>query len=441
MNKVLLIQATQYSSGSKRLCKQKRIYLPGLALPLLAAYTPPNWSVKILIDVIEEIDYDEDVDIIGIGAMGHAVFRAIEIAHEFRKRGKMVFFGGYMSSIIPDFVKDHCDSIIIGDGEVSYPQLLTDFENNGKIKPLYDNQLDSLSGQPLPRYDLLAEKSIGYMLPVQAGRGCPHTCSYCSIACIYKGRYLMRPIDDVMRDIIHIRKMGFKRFYLIDDNIASNPEYLMELATRIKPLNMMWASQCTILIAKNEKLLKAVSSSGCRILSLGIESISQEGLNHLNKSWVNVNDSAILLQRIQRAGIIPATEMIIGTDGDTLSSLKATEKFIFDNRIPVPKFYVLTPLPGTDFYKQLKEQGRLLHEDYSKYTATQCVFYPKNFTPYELDNAYWELYQRTYSFKGIIRRTLFNPYIFNAPLIYIFAFFANLVYRKSIKNGDAPNIL
>ena len=244
--KVLLIQATQYSSGKGDLCKQSRIYLPGLAFPLLASYAPDNWEIEIVLEVIEEIDFESNYDLVGIGAMGHAVFRAMDIADNFRSKGIPVFFGGYMASIVPDLVRDHCDSIIIGDGEVSFPQLLNDFEREGSIKQVYDNQLKTLENLPLPRYELLTKKPIGYMLPVQAGRGCPYTCSFCSIACIYKGKYMLRPIDDVMRDITRIKELGFKRFLLIDDNIASEPKYLKELAARIKPMGMTWASQCTL---------------------------------------------------------------------------------------------------------------------------------------------------------------------------------------------------
>ena len=203
MPKIILIQPTQYGTETGIPCKQSKIFLPGLGLPLLAAYTPSNWEVKIIIEVVDEIDFDEDCDLVGIGAMGHAVFRAMDIASEFRKRGKKVFLGGYMVSILPEFVANYCDSVVIGDGELSYPQLLLDYETTGNLKPIYDQQLLSLDNQPIPRYDLLLEKKIGYMLPVQAGRGCPHTCSFCSIACVYKGKYLTRPVEDVMRDILH----------------------------------------------------------------------------------------------------------------------------------------------------------------------------------------------------------------------------------------------
>lgn len=441
MPKVILIQPTQYGSKTEKPLKQDRIFLPGLALPLLASYTPDNWDVEIFIEVVDNIDFNMDVDIVGIGAMGHAVFRAMDIAYEFRKRGKKVFMGGYMVSIMPELVKDHCDSVVIGDGEISYPRLLKDFETSGEIARIYDNQLKDLNNLLRPRYELLAEKKIGYMLPVQAGRGCPHSCSYCSISCIYKGKYMFRPVDDVIRDIKYIKEQGFKRFFLIDDNIASNPTFLLELTKKIKPLKMNWASQCTILVAKDEKLLRAMVDSGCTILSIGLESLSQNGLDDLNKGWMDVDETAMLIKKINSYGIAIASEMIIGTDGDTRESIMNTATFINDAKIMFPKFYILTPLPGTEFYNVIKKQGRLLHENYRKYTAASCVFEPKNMSAMELEKAYFDMYRKVYSFKNILKRTIFNKYFFNRPTIHLFALFTNLVYKKFLKKGDSPNIL
>ncbi len=435
-----MIQPTQYGSRSGIPCKQGRIFLPGLALPLLAAYTPSSWEVKICIEVVDDVDFDEECDIVGIGAMGHAVFRAIDIAIQFQKRGKKVFMGGYMASLIPDFVKDYCDSIVIGDGDISYPKLLNDYEKNGCLKSLYDEQLENLNDLPLPRYDLLLQKKIGFMLPVQAGRGCPYTCSFCSIACIYKGRYMFRPVNDVMRDITYIKKLGYNRFYLIDDNIASNPDYLFELANKIKPLKMMWASQCSIMLAKNPELLKMVADSGCRILSLGVESISQESLDVLNKNWVKVHEHEELLRRISAEGILPATEMIIGAEGDTVASLMETYKFIMRANIPIPKFYIMTPMPGSDLYKDFKTQGRLLHEDYKKYTAASVVFEPKNMSPADLERMYWWLNKKVYSIPNILRRTILQKRFLRSPFLYLFVLMANLNYLRFIRRGDVPNV-
>ncbi|MGQ1786637.1 MULTISPECIES: B12-binding domain-containing radical SAM protein [unclassified Saccharicrinis] len=440
MPKILFIQPTQYSAKNKKPCKQKRVYLPGLAFPLLASITPKHWDVEVIIDIVEDVNLDTDADIVGIGAMGHAIFRAIDLAKAFKAKGKTVVMGGYMPSMVPWFVKDYCDSVVIGDAEIAYPKLLKDYELNGTIDEVYDYPIKELKNLPLPDYDILINKKIGYMLPVQAGRGCPNLCSYCSIACLYKGKYITRPIDEVMNDIYRVKELGFKRFYLIDDNIAGNPTYLEKLCQKIKPLRMTWASQCSIQLAKKPELLKLVAESGCRILSLGIESLSQEGLDKLNKKWVITHEHEELLGRIADAGILPATEMIIGTDGDTVQSIKATFEFIMKTKIPVPKFYIMTPMPGSDLYAEYKEQGRLIHENYSRYTATNCVHVPEKITPEKLENRYWWLYNKVYTIPNILKRTIFHKRFFNRPFMYLFAFVVNLHYRRYIKNGDAPNI-
>lgn len=440
MPKLLLIQSTQYSTGTRKLCKQKRIYLPGLAFPLLAACIPNHWEVEINLEVVDDVNFDSDADVVGIGAMGHAIFRAIDIAAEFRERGKVVFMGGYMPSIIPRLADEHCDGVIIGDAEISLPKLLNDFEQTGTIQKRYENPLPNLKQIPLPKYELLQKKKIGFMLPVQAGRGCPNTCSYCSIACVYKGRYLVRPIKDVIRDIRRVKDMGYKYFYLLDDNITGNHQYLEALCTQIKPLKMKWASQCSVNLARNPRLLKLVAESGCQIISIGLESITQGGLNQLNKNWVTTTEHHVLLKRISDAGIIPASEMMIGTDSDTIQSIKKTYDFIMKNKIPIPKFYILTPMPGSELYKDYKRRGKLLHENYHYYTATHCVHQPAHISPEELNELYWWLYKKVFTIPNIIKRTLLNKNILKRPLPFIFAFAVNMNYRKFIRNGEAPNI-
>jgi len=200
MPRLLLIQPTQYDHGGK-LCKQDRIYLPGLVFPLLAAMAPDRWQIDVRIEVVDEIDFDADVDLVGIGTMGYTMFRALELAREFRRRRKPVFLGGYMASLVAEAALEHVDSVVVGDAEISFPKLLADFEATGRIARKYDHPVASLAGLPVPRYGLLTAKPIGTMLPVQAGRGCPHLCSFCSIACIYQGRYMARPLAEVMRDI------------------------------------------------------------------------------------------------------------------------------------------------------------------------------------------------------------------------------------------------
>ncbi len=438
MPEILFIQPTQIT-GSGEICKQDRLYLPSLSHPFLAAYAPKHWKVRIQCEVIEDIDYDTSADIIGIGSMGYAALHGLEIAREFKKRGKTVIMGGYMVSLAHEYASGKVDSITIGDGEISFPQVLRDFEN-GELKPIYRNPVDNLNNLPIPRYDLLMEKPIGTMLPVQAGRGCPHSCSFCSIACLYRQRYMVRPIPEIIRDISAIRDMGMKEFYMIDDNIIGNPAFFEELCLAIKPLKMRWSSQCSIQIAKNEKLLKLAAEAGVSMLSFGIESITQEGIDRLGKPWLRVEEHLTLIEKIHKAGILVSSEMIAGTDSDTKGSLEETARFVEKARIAIPRFYILTPIPSTPLYKEFKEEGRLLTEDISDFDGTKPVYQPANMEPEELEEAYWKLNEKVFSIGGIIRRTLFHPNFLKKPLLYVFAFFVNLHYRSYIKRKIPPNI-
>ena len=196
--RMLLIQPTIYDNNHL-LVKKDMLYFIGLTMPLLAAECGDDWDVEICIETIEDIPWDTDIDLIGIGSMGHSIIRGIEIAKKFKELGHTVVMGGYMARLVCEEVKQYCEAILIGDGE-----------------------------------------KIGDFLPVQAGRGCPNSCAFCSIACLYKGKYLRREIPEVIRDIKKVKELGFKKFLLIDDNILSDRKYTMDLCNEIKKLKMQY---------------------------------------------------------------------------------------------------------------------------------------------------------------------------------------------------------
>ncbi len=437
--KLLLIQPTPYDHKREPV-KRRKLRFVGLALPLLAALTPKDWEVEIVLETIEDVPLDTDAQLIGISSMGHGVIRSIDLAREFKERGKTVVMGGYMVSLMPEEAKKYCDAVVIGDAEGVWAQLLQDF-GAGTLQPFYREELTSLVGLPVPRYDLLTGKNIGDFLPVQAGRGCPNCCSFCSVYCLYRGRYFRRSIPEVIRDITAIKALGYNKFLLLDDNIAADEEYMLELAREIKKLKMNWFSQCDITVAKNEELLRALAASGCLTLSFGLESINQSSLNELNKAWAKVADYPELIRRIRRAGIEVSTEMVVGTDSDTLESIRATAKFIEDNKIVVPRFYILTPIPGTDLFKEFEASGKIFNRDIYAYNGTEAVHTPKNMSPTELTAAYWELYNRVFSLSSIFKRVLLNRNLFTKPLNQLFGLLVNLVYRHDIKRKIPPNII
>jgi len=443
MPTVLFIQPTQYGPDGS-LCKQKKIHLPGLVFPHLAAMTPAHWDVRLLLEVVDEVDIEAEiskgVDLVAIGAMGYAIYRGVEIADAFRARGVTVVFGGYMASMVAEKVLEHADSVVIGDAEISWPMVLADFDRDGTLERTYDHPVTDLSDLPLPRYELLTAKPLGTMLPVQAGRGCPHLCSFCSVACIYKGRYLHRPVDDVMRDIKRVKELGFKGFYLLDDNIVANPGFLGQLCDRIEPLGMTWASQCSLNLARNPELLRRVAASGCNLLSLGLESISQEALDDVGKPWVKVAEHEELLGRLRDAGIMGSSEMIVGLDSDTPESIRETLAFINRARIAIPRFYILTPIPGSELYHQLDAEGRLVTHEWERFDGSQAVHNPTHLKAEQLTELYWWLNRQIFSWRSILRRTLLNPAARRQPGMHLFAFGVNMHYRRYVMKRVPPNI-
>lgn len=435
--KIYFIQSTPYYNGDK-LIKKSRLYFVGLAPAILASLCP-KWDFECCLETIENVNFESDADIIAISGMGHAIIRSIDIANEFKRRGKTVVMGGYMASLMPDEAKKYCDSVIIGDGELSFPKMLNDYEN-GCLQNFYNMPLENLTF-PLPKYEIFKNKKIGDFLPVQAGRGCPNSCSFCSTYCLYKNRYIRREINEVIRDITYIKSLGYKKFLLLDDNILSDKGYMMKLCSEIRKLKMKWISQCEISIADDEQVLEAVAKSGCISLSFGIESISQESLNSMSKSWAKVDKYSKQIKKIQSYGIDVSTEMVIGADGDTIKSIRKTADFITENKITAPRFYILTPIPGTAFYDEMKAQNRLVSEDMYKFNGAFAVHQPKNMTPEQLTIEYWNLYKVVFSFKSIVKRTILRPDSLSHPLKNLFYFYVNLYYKYQISKGITPNII
>lgn len=435
--KILFIQPSIYDDKGK-VVKKNKLYFVGLAYPVLASLLPKDWSCEICIETIEDIPYDTDADVIGIGGMGHAANRGKDIAIEFKKRGKIVFMGGPMVSLIPEVAKQYCDFVMIGDSEEIMAEVCEDLEK-GTVKPFYKKPITKLS-LPLPRYDLVLNKKIGDFLPVQAGRGCPNSCKFCSIYCIYRNKYIKRPIDEVVRDIEYVKSLGFKKFLLIDDNIVADEEYMLELCNRIKPLKMKWMSQCAIQIADDEELLKTAAESGCYVLSFGLETIVKDGMKEINKTWADPADYLRVIKKVNEAGIEVASEMIIGLDTDTVQSLDDTIEFVKNSNIIAPKFYCLTPIPGTPLNKEMNARGSIVDDNFLEYCPSKSVNNTPNFTAEEVTQQYWRVYKELYTMKAILKRTLFHKRMWKHPFRTIFFFGINMVYRGNIKRKVAPNI-
>ncbi|MCI5143953.1 MAG: B12-binding domain-containing radical SAM protein, partial [Candidatus Electrothrix sp. AR3] len=193
-------------------------------------------------------------------------------------------------------------------------------------------------------------------------------------------------------------------------------------------------------IARHPDLLQAAAESGCRMLSFGLESISQESLVCMEKGRADPTEYPAMIAAIQKAGMDVSAEMVVGAEGDTLESIARTADFIQENKIVVPRFYILTPIPGTDFHAQMLREERISKHDFHSYNGTEAVHIPKNMSSEELTKAYWQLYDQVFSFGSILQRTILRKEFLRRPLDFSMYLLVNLYYRQHIKKRITPNI-
>lgn len=438
--RVLLIAPTALDYNGIPI-KQSRLHLPGLTLPMLAAVTPPYVNLRLVSETVEDIPFDEPWDLVGLTGMGSGIFRAWQIADEFKKRNVPVVIGGIAASLAdPEWILRHADSLVTGEAEDIWPTVIEDFRQ-GQLKQRYDMKVrPDINTLPVPRYDLMNRRKMGLWRPVQATRGCPFPCSFCSIQSYFERSYRKRPVDQVIRDVREAKKNGTHFIAFIDDNIGVDWNYFEKLMTALIPEKIIWMSQCSIHIADKPDMLALAYKSGCRLLSFGIESTSPESLAWVEKEFNKPANYETGLKAIRKHGIDVSTEMIIGMDGDREDVFQNTYDFLLKNRISIPRVHILTPVPGTPLYKELLQEGRILHDDFSQYSGGRVVFKPKNIDPVELQKNYWKLYEQLFTRTNILRRISGSP-LFQGPYMRAVVLAINLHYRHHIQHRITPGIV
>ncbi len=383
----------------------KRIWFARLTLTTLAALTPPGIDVKITDENVEPIDFEEEVDLVGITGMVMHAKRAYEIAKRFRERGIPVVMGGPHASSCSVEAKEHVDSVVIGEAEPVWSNLINDLQE-GRLKPFYKGETyPSLSGIPSPRLDLLRKEAYMTVNCVQTTRGCPHQCDFCHVTHFFGKTYRCRPIDEVIREV---ERLSGEFTVFIDDNIAGNRQHAKELFERLKPLKKKWAGQASLTLTRDPELLKLAAESGCVSLFIGLESLSPENLKEMNKSFNRSHQYEEALRALHDHDIMVLAGFIFGLDHDDEGVFERTLRFCERNRIELPSFFVLTPLPGTPLFQRMESEGRLLHKDWSKYNGATVVFRPKLMTEETLQRGFNWLCKEGYSWGSIVRR-VFHP--------------------------------
>jgi radical SAM superfamily enzyme YgiQ (UPF0313 family) len=376
-----------------------------LAIPTLASLTPAHHEIRVFDENIEEIDYAWPAGLVGISVRTMFAKRAYDISERFRGKGVKTVLGGIHTSMCPDEARQHCDCIVIGEAENVWAALLKDAEQ-GNLKRIYKSEVfTDLRSAPSTSRSALSENTYLQDI-VQTTKGCPFHCEFCSVYAFDGQKIRSKTIEQVIAEIKDIKGnlSKYKKknaIFFADDNIIADKKFARELFKAIKPHDINWMCQASINISQEDDLLGLMRDSGCGAVFIGFESISKENLAAMHKEINQRYDYVEAIRKIQSYGILVHSSFIVGNDFDSETSFDELIQFIQDTRLLMPLINVLTPFPGTELFKRLEKEGRLLHKDWNRYDTKQVVFRHPSLSAGRIVDGYRRIVQEVYSFDSI----------------------------------------
>lgn len=392
-----------------------------LTATMLAALTPAdcNFDIRICDASVSDIPYGGRFDLVAISIITGTAVEGYRLADHFRSRGAKVVIGGVHATLLPDEAAKHADAVMTGFAETTWPVMCRDFLA-GSLKPRYDGGSPDLVGLPIPRRDL--QKPFGYMMPqtVFATRGCRNNCDFCAVVGAKFGWHT-RPVEEVAAEVA---ALPWRRFVFNDVSLCEDRAYAIRLCRALKPLKKKWGGLMTTKAAADEELLDELVGAGCCYMLLGFESAHSTGVAGIRKAFNDPGNYQRIIGAMHDRGMIIQGCFIFGLDDDTPEIFDDTAKMIDALQIDIPRYALYTPFPGTDCYRRMVDQDRLLPGvNWSWYDTQHVVVRPKNMSPEELDAGFIRAWRHTYSMKSIMTRL--SP----KRNQFIVALAGNLAYR------------
>jgi len=380
--------------------------LPSLGLLTLAGLTPEKFSPEYheIADLKKLPELPTHFDLVALSTFTAQLKEAYAVADYYRANGTAVVMGGITVSSLPEDAREHCTSVVIGEGEPLWPEVLRDFEN-GCLKPFYaqspPGQFD-LREAPMPRFDLLDPEKYN-RITVQTSRGCPHHCEFCASSILLTSRYKVKPVEKVIAEIREIKKIWARPFIeFADDNSFVHREHYKQLLRALTSENVRWFTEADVRVAEDDELLALMRDSGCQQVLIGLESPTRASLDglELKNNWKarqqEVYQSAI--KKIQSYGITVNGCFILGLDTHTLDVFDDVFDFVRGSSLYEVQVTFLTPFPGTPLYHRLRQEGRILRDKaWELCTLFDINFQPKQMSVAELQSGFLDLVKRLYS--------------------------------------------
>lgn len=393
---------------------------PPLSLATIAALTPLNFKTKIIDENIEEIDFNEHFDLVGITGNTYHLTRAEEIALEFSKRRIVVVCGGYSVSLSPERWRSFADVLIIGEAEQIWPRFLSDFISGSYRREYSEEERFDLSISPVPDYSgilksNLAKYSYGV---VQTSRGCPFRCEYCSVTVYAGNKIRYKSVDTIIKEINQFHKIGKYRFiYLADDNFSADIQKAKKILVALKEWNskqqrpVSFITQLSIDAAKDEEFLALAAEAGLNTFSIGLETPNIESLKEVRKYHNVITNIPESVKKIHQYGITIMGNSMIGFDNDDLSAFKTQFDFFSELGIANVNVYPLLAFDGTPLKARMVEEGRYIDrnetlfgkgQNFNMLKASNII--PKNMSVEQLQHGILWLLNELYKPENFIER-------------------------------------
>ena len=380
--------------------------LPSLGLLTLAGLTPKRFAVEYheIADLRKAGPLSEDFDLVALSTFTAQLKEAYEVADFYRAKGIPVVMGGITVSSLPEEAREHCTSVVVGEGEPIWPEVLNDFENGG-LQPFY---VQSPRGQydlrqaPRPRFDLLDPDKYN-RITVQTSRGCPHKCEFCASSILLTPRYKLKPVEKVIAEIQEIKRIWPRPFIeFADDNSFVNREHYKRLLRELAKEEVRWFTEADVRVAEDEELLGLMRDSGCQQVLVGLESPRRASLDgvELKSNWkARQRDSyKDAIARIQSYGVTVNGCFILGLDGDTPEVFDDVFNFVKESGLYEVQVTFMTAFPGTPLYERLKREGRIIRDRaWELCTLFDINIRPKHMSVADLQSGFLGLVKRLYS--------------------------------------------
>ncbi|MCE5314322.1 MAG: radical SAM protein [Armatimonadota bacterium] len=395
------------------------IALPRLGLPLMGAMLKEKGiDVSIYCQDIQDVDYDDllSSDMVGISTTTSTAPEGYRIAHLAKEAGIPVVMGGSHVTFLADEALEHADYCVRGEGEYTMTELVDALDSGSGLSKIAGlsyrigdeirhnpdrGLVCDLDALPFPDLSLIKGQEKIRITPMATSRGCPFDCSFCSVTKMFGRGYRERSIESVVAELEY---RDPKNVFFYDDNFTADrnrTKKLLELMLS-RGITPDWSAQARVDVVKDRELLKLMKRSNCYMLYIGFESVNPATLKEYNKRQ-NVEEIAESIRILHDYGIMTHGMFVFGAEHDDAESLRNTLRFALKNSIDTVQFMILTPLPGTPYFKDMERDERLLTRDWNLYDGQHVVYQPGKMSPYELQKETFKVMKRFYSLRECVK--------------------------------------